>query len=384
MTRVLAALTILLLGGCQRRPAGDLPFTHDAYIWQRLWTDSLRRALHEATPAIHTWRVLVGEMDARGNLTRVNVDWDALRASGRPMIGVVRTKSLLVDRVLGDWPVNGLEVDYDCATSQLGAYRFFLHELRRKMKAGWTLSITALPSWMESGELAGVLGEVDEAVLQVHSVMNAQKGLFAKDAALAWAKQWAEKSPARFRIALPTYWSRVSWSADGRVSAIESEVGRYGSDEGESRELFVDPGEVGRFVSALKRTPLRGCEGIAWFRLPTGEDERAWSMATWRTVMAGKTPAMDAVIRVKETQHGVKDLYVANQGAEDGRLPAEVAVAAQGCAFADAMEPYGWQREAAGGRFRLERQGGVLKAGQERMVGWVRCTGKEFETRVSF
>ncbi len=281
--------------------------------------------------------------------------------------------------------MSGIEVDYDCATSQLGAYRVFLHELRRQMKPSLTLSITALPSWMESGNLVEVLGEVDEAVLQVHSVMNAREGLFAGARAYDWARRWAEMTPVPFRIALPTYWSKVSWDKEGRVAAIESEVNRYGMNEGESRELFVDPAEVSQFVRNLQRAPLRGCEGIAWFRLPTTDDERAWGMATWKNVMAGRVPApMDAVVRVKETQRGVKDIYVANQGAQDGQLPVEVAVASEGCEFADAMEPYGFTRELARVRFRLNRRGGVLKAGQERMVGWVRCAGKEMATSVSF
>ena len=384
MGRALAAVTILLLSGCQRQQsAAQLPFTQDAYVWQRQWNDSLRTAIREATPDVHTWRVLVGEVDGRGDLTSVHVDWEALRTSGKPIIGVVRTKSLSLGKVLGDWPVSGIEVDYDCATSQLGAYRLFLHELRQKKKADWTLSITALPSWMGSGDLAGVLGEVDEAVLQVHSVMNPQKGLFDRATAYSWAKRWAEMTPVPFRVALPTYWSRVSWNRDGRVTAIESEVSRYGMDEDESRELFIDPEAVSGLVNQLKQTPLRRCEGVAWFRLPTAQDERAWNMSIWRAVMAGRVSRPSVpVVRIKEAQPGVRDVYVANESEQDGRLPVEVSITAQGCAFADAMEPYEGERGLRGVQFRLKK-GDVLKARQERMVGWVRCTGKEIATRVS-
>ncbi len=103
MTRVFAVMTMVLLCGCQQQqqPEVKLPFTQDAYIWQRVWNDSLRAAMREAAPQVHVWRVLVGEVDARGDVTNVKVDWETLRASRRPVIAVVRTKSLILARVFG-------------------------------------------------------------------------------------------------------------------------------------------------------------------------------------------------------------------------------------------------------------------------------------------
>ena len=291
------------------------------------------------------------------------------------MIAVVRMQRLV--NVVQNWPVNGIEIDYDCATSQLRAYQDFLHALSGKTP----LSITALPSWMDSSELPGLLDEVDESVLQVHSVMNAKKGLFDRRTAYGWARRWAGMSSKPFRIALPTYWSKVSWNSEGKVEAIESEVNRYGIGH-ESHELFVEPGEVSAFVAELRKAPIRGFEGIAWFRLPTSEDQRAWTLQTWRAVMEGRTLARAVpVVRVKEGTEGLRDVYL--QSDSDGRLPAEILVASQGCEFADAMEPYTLDRERDRVRFRLSGDGAILRAGRERMVGWVRCTGKELEAHVS-
>ena len=366
------ALTLFMLCGCAQPPKR---IEHDAYIWQRRWDDSLLKAIKEATPAVRAWRVLAAEVDAAGHVTPVAVNWEALRGTGKPVIAVVRMQRLV--NVVQNWPVNGIEIDYDCATSQLRAYQDFLHALSGKTP----LSITALPSWMDSSELPGLLDEVDESVLQVHSVMNAKKGLFDRRTAYGWARQWAGMSSKPFRIALPTYWSKVSWNSEGKVEAVESEATRYGIGD-ESHELFVEPGEVSAFVAELRKAPIRGLEGIAWFRLPTNEDERAWTLQTWRAVMEGRTMTRAVpVVRVKQGAEGLRDVYL--QSDRDGRLPAEILVASQGCEFADAMEPYTLDRERERVRFRLRGDDAILRAGQERMVGWVRCTGKELEAHVS-
>src|SRR5260221_13291612 len=54
---------------------------------------------------------------------------------------------------------------------------------------------------------------------------------------------------------------------------------------------MAPPDAMGALVRALgpRRTPL--LSGIAWFRLPTDEDGRAWRVATWRAVMAGRLTA---------------------------------------------------------------------------------------------
>lgn len=359
---------------------------HDVYVWQRQWDESLVKAIRSATPSVRAWRVLVAEVDRAGRKTPVSVNWEVLRQTGRPIVAVVRMQRLSTEVLLAHWSVSGIEIDYDCATSQLPAYGEFLHLLRGRLAPGVALSITGLPSWMESGELGGVLHEVDESVLQVHSVMNARKGLFDRALAEEWTRQWSQKSATPFRVALPTYWSRVSWDAEGHVEAIESEVSRHGSEEGETRELFVDPREVSALVVEFKKAPVNHLLGIAWFRLPTSEDQRAWSSDTWHAVMQGKalTPVLP-VVRIKDGPPGVRDLYLRNESGIDGRLPEQVLVASQGCELADALPPYCLELESGHVRFHLAAgTDSVLRAGHERMLGWVRCAGKEFETHVSF
>ena len=57
--------------------------------------------------------------------------------------------------------VAGLQLDLDVPTRLLPRYRRVLRETRFALPAGVKLSVTGLPTWMESKELSGVLAEVD-------------------------------------------------------------------------------------------------------------------------------------------------------------------------------------------------------------------------------
>jgi hypothetical protein len=353
----------------------------------------------KSASSIRVWRVLAGEAEATARLTVVAVDRQALRDTDNPVIAVVRidgrsgvmlSGSLAAESValVTDWkkdavPVSGLEIDYDCATNRLARYAEFLHTLRAQMPHDMTLTITALPSWMGSNDLPKVLAEVDDSVLQVHSVMSPIKGLFDRTTAYKWAQAWSALSPVPFRLALPTYWSRVSWNADGRVASIESETGRYGTD-GESRELLIEPKEVAALLADLRRAPPHHLAGIAWFRLPTAMDQRAWSWQTWRAVMLGQPlHASLPVVRFADDQSGARNVYLRNSGDLDAKLPSQVSIAGQGCDLADAMTPYSLERQTNRVRFSLKSDD-LLRSGEERLIGWIRCTSPDLEAHVSF
>jgi hypothetical protein len=385
---------LLLLSLACTRPHQNVPLTHDAYVWQRRWNEPVMQAIHDSAPAVGAWRVLAAEAGADGTWLPVAVNLDALRRSGKPAIAVVRLNKLQdklarpIAALALEWRkqglhVRGIEIDYDSPTSGLLRYRDFLHLLRSQMDQRDSLSITALPSWLGSPDLRALLADVDESVLQVHSVMSPRQGLFDRTIAREWAKQWSAQTSAPFLIALPTYWSRVSWNQAGRVVAIESEVSRHGTDD-TSQDLFVEPADVSSFVADMQRNPPAHLRGIAWFRLPTSQDERAWDAQTWRAVMAGKTiPPAKPVIRIQANETGASNLYLVNPGTTAGRLPGQVFVSAQTCEFADAMPPYKLEWSKAGVRFLLTGKD-VLRGHQARLVGWVRCAGMDLNTNVTF
>jgi hypothetical protein len=383
-----AILSLLLLAGCSPSDRKQ-PLTHDAYIWQRRWNVSVTQAVRESAPSIHAWRVLAAEVNAAGEWLPVAANQESLRNSAKPVIAVIRTSRLddhlstKAAALAAQWNVRGIEIDYDCGTESLPSYRDFLRQLRATLSRRYSLSITALPSWLASHDLPALLSEVDESVLQVHSVLSPKQGLFNKTIAADWARKWSAQTTRPFLIALPTYWSRVSWNQAGRVTAIESEAARLGTDE-TTQELFVEPGEVISFMAEIQKNPPPHLQGIAWFRLPTNQDERAWDAATWHAVMQGRAvPPAHPVIRIQADASGAQDVYLLNQESLAARLPSEVLVSAQGCQLADAMPGYTLETQQDGFRFRLQAQD-VLRPRQRKLVGWVRCTGKDLTTRVSF
>jgi hypothetical protein len=210
--------------------------------------------------------------------------------------------------------------------------------------------------------------------LQVHAVRDPRLGLFDGARAAAWAKAWSAISPIPFRIALPTYGSRVTWSPSGRIAAIASEAPAFG-DPDDSRELFATPREIVAFLDALRRDPPAHLVGIAWFRLPTSEDERAWSLDTWHAVMEGVPlrPEIQAAVEPHAAMPGLYDVFVSNRGDVEDAFPSRVTITATApCDTADAIAPYAMQRRRDAIDFQrvaprlLPRHGRTL-------IGWVRC-----------
>ena len=73
------------------------------------------------------------------------------------------------------------------------------------------------------------------------------------------------------------------WRASkARCPARRQEVGEL---------LAAAPEAVLQFLNAMRRGAPESLVGIAWFRLPTDADSRAWSLQTWRAVIAGELPA---------------------------------------------------------------------------------------------
>ena len=360
----------------------------DAYIWQRKWTPALRVALKQSADIVHAWRVLAAYSDDGGRLQAVAVDWKALKSSGRPVVAVVRINGQLAryndDRLLGDldnllsrWrqmdaPIAGLEIDHDCGVARLAAYAQFLARVRASLDPAIPLSITALPAWLSSPELAAVFAPASEVVLQVHMVQNPRAGLFDADQARRWIQEMSHRTDKPFRVALPAYGVRVTRREDGSMLAVESEepllAGGYSSSE-----LVVSPEDVSGLLRELERNPPASLIGIVWFRLPVAGDVRAWSPETWRAVVMGKPlqPRVEAIVE-KSAIPGMNNIVLINQGDVDGGLPRTIDLPAS-CTIADGINGYTLAHSRSG--LSIERQqDGLLPGHQRRLIGWMRCT----------
>ncbi|HVI55526.1 MAG TPA: DUF3142 domain-containing protein [Luteibacter sp.] len=378
----IVAIAVVLVTACGRAP---VPLTHDAYVWQRQWTPALREAVASSSDLVRDWRVLVAQADRNGVFHRFAPDREALARSGRPVVLVVRIDGRLASfdaQVLADriaaltagWPstqLAGIEIDYDCPTSRLPAYTAFLAALRPRLGT-LSLSITALPTWLGSRDLDPLLAQPDESVLQVHAVQAPQAGLFDPAVADRWVDEFATHTRKPFRVALPTYGSRVSWNEDGSLLAVESEQAALAAGA-TSAELYAAPDALMAFVAQLSKDRPRGLVGVVWFRLPTVDDTRAWSLATWRGVVTGHLDTRPLVMTLQPgpSADAPSDVILENAGATDVAPPSRVALPAS-CELADGIDGYRLQRHDAQLELVAERAR-PIPAHTRRAIGWARC-----------
>ena len=384
--RFLAALLLCVVGlsGSTLQVRGTSePLPHDAYVWQRVWTSGVVAAVGESADIVRAWRILVAEADKSGRWTGVGVPWDAVRGTGRPVIAVFRIDGrldeermpALLDRIAataGTLAVAGIEIDYDCPTSKLTTYRKFLAALRGRLAPALALSITALPTWMESPALDGLSTSVSEMVLQVHAVDDPRQGLFDPDRAERWVRAFGRRIHRPFRVALPAYDVRVTWRADGRLGSVEGERPLL-QGRAPGQLLTASPEAVLYFLHNLQSSAPEGLAGIVWFRLPTDADSRAWGRETWRAVVTDRLPT--SVLSAALVATSTPDLWtvtLSNEGAVDAPLPSQVRLDPS-CAVADGANGFRL-KSLDGGLLALETNGaGRLRPHRERIIGWARC-----------
>lgn len=164
------------------------------YIWQRIWTPQHQKALKQSHSLFSALRVLGLQIHPQEGIRTIEVNTALLKQDGRPVWLVVRLDGQLarlnqpliikqVQRTIDAWtkagiPLTGIEIDYDAPTAKLAAYQLFVRALRKSLPEQLTLSITALPTWLESPLLPTLLHTADTSVLQVHNVQSPDKGLF--------------------------------------------------------------------------------------------------------------------------------------------------------------------------------------------------------------
>ncbi|MFY0730018.1 DUF3142 domain-containing protein [Pseudomonas sp. NFX15] len=383
LTRSRALLMALVfLTGCQQQDAP--PLDQQLYVWQRQWTPAHEAALRDSRADFSTLRVLALQAFPNAGWSRARIGPALLKGDGRPLIAVIRLDGQLkaldqdeataqIQQVIGDWQAQGLnltgvEIDHDAGNARLPAYRQFLARLRQTLPASLALSITALPSWLDSRELPALLSTVDSSVLQVHAVSDPRRGLFNADQARQWAIAWSRLTSKPFYLALPAYGVALLPSTDG-APIVESEVSL--AREGLRRELLADPLSLRTLGRELRADPPKHLAGLIWFRLPLANDRRAWSLTTLRAVARGDV--LDSQLQLKlSADNGLYDIAISNQGNLDRAWPERLTLAVSGCEGADALAGYALQRQPDLLTFTRLRDG-RMPAGGQRAIGWARC-----------
>jgi hypothetical protein len=334
--------------------------------------------------------VLALQRDAQARYVEPQPDLAALATDARAVVAVVRIDGRVspgddaanltrITALAQRWreagvALAGVEIDHDCATAQLDAYADWLRQLRAQLAPSLKLSATALPAWRAAPALARVIDAVDETVLQVHAVSDPSRGLFDRATARSWIDEWARRSANKpFRVALPAYGAALKLGADGDLLAVESEQPLAAAAH-EVREITVDPRDVAALVRELTAHAPPMLAGFVWFRLPRDGDRRAWHRSTLRAVATGAPLAADLRFALRASG-GAFDVIATNAGTLDAELPATLRVAAS-CAAGDGIAGYRYEHGAHAQFFRRDAHA-TLRAGGERVLGWLRCESTE-------
>jgi len=380
--RLVLILLLGLLCGCRfDTPA---PLDQQLYIWQRQWRPAHAEALAQSRADFSSLRVLALQAHPRAGWSRARIDTELLRADGRPLIAVVRLDGQLpqldlnkardeIRLLLNDWRTAGLrplglEIDHDCASARLPSYTEFLSQLRRELPSELSLSITALPAWLDSPSLPTLLAAVDSSVLQVHAVSDPAQGLFDPLKALDWSRRWSERSTKPFYLALPAYGIGLLPGTSDRP-LVESEAPL--AIGGIRRELMADPLQLAELSQTLRADPPQHLAGLIWFRLPLTGDRRAWPLSTLQAVARGDTLQADIQFQV-HNQGELYEFHLANLGNLDGPLPQRLELPTENCEAADALAGYRLQRTAES-LVLLRQTTDQLAAGSRKALGWARC-----------
>jgi hypothetical protein len=360
--------------------------TSEVYVWQRAWMPGNLTALSDSRTIFSELRVLAAQQQPGEGWVDARIDLDGLKQDGREVRPVIRLDGRLptldanviatrAHDLVTAWrtagvQVDGVEIDFDCASARLADYAKVLGVVKSKLPGEAKLSITVLPAWIGAPGLGDVLAQADEAVLQVHAVSDPRHGLFDSKQAQQWIAAFAKQTSKPFLVALPAYGSALVLDANGKTIGVESESAL--PEPGERLELFSDPHAVADLLQAIRKAPPGNLRGFVWFRLPLPGDRRAWPLTTISAVIAGQPLHTAWTPNIDDAGNGAFDVTVHNSGNLEAVLPASVDVGGVGCSDADALP--GYRMEHAAGALRFVRDSNAtLPATQTRSLGWVRC-----------
>jgi hypothetical protein len=357
---------LVVLAACVSSPRAQGPLEEHAYVWQRQWTEPVRRAVLERGPSFGRLLLLAAELDwerERARLVRVALpacsgEGLVVRVAVPPADPVPALAELLSELIETCSPAE-LQLDLDIPTRRLAEYAGWVRSLERQVDPV-PLTVTALPTWLDDPAFRALIEAADGYVLQVHWLQPAPGPLL--DPSAREHLEQAAQLGRPLRLALPTYGYQRVLDAQGRALGVVAEQGRARSP---SEIVRAEPAEVAALVDSLRRDRPAELQGLVWFRLPVDSDELAWSWPTLQAVREGREPR--ALPRVSLQQDGPSwTVRLHNDGEDD--LPLPVLQAPAEVQLAGGVGPYSWSV----GLHRLVPAGGEpLRPGAERVVGWV-------------
>ena len=245
VTAVAALAIVIFLTRSSRRTSG--PLRHEVYVWQRAWSEPVREAVAlrgQSFAALTALKVEISWKDKKPQVVRVPVDYETLAAVKRPIglalrigpyagpfaandpvgVYVVDTAvAMIAEARTNQIALAELQIDFDCAESRLEGYRVWVEAIQHRV-APLPVTITALPSWLDSRAFKRLAAVATNYVLQVHSAERPKSFdspfTLCDQRAASRAVEQAGRIGIPFRVALPTYGYLLAFDASGKFIGL--------------------------------------------------------------------------------------------------------------------------------------------------------------------
>lgn len=401
-------LGVVLAAWLMRRsePRSHGPLPHEAYVWQRAWTEPVRESVAAHATNFAEVVVLAAEVswkDKQPQLVRVAVDYPSLvRTNCRvglalrigPYAGpfadgdaITHYLTELAVALIAEARTNGvapseLQLDFDCAESKLDGFRVWLEAIQRKA-APVPVTITALPSWLNASAFKRLAASATNYVLQVHSLERPRDVndafTLCEPTAARQAVERAGRLGVPFRVALPTYGYWLAFDRGGRFAGLSAE-GRAASwpDEVQVREVRADPVAMAALVQGWTTNRPAALRGVIWYRLPVTVDNLNWRWPTLGAIVASRSFREELRAESRRVEAGLVEINLVNHGDLDisSRLAVEVRWSRSGGArlvAGDGLQGFTLREDGTSTvQFQHETSVRRLRAGESQTIGWLR------------
>jgi hypothetical protein len=386
-------------------PQAASPLTHEAYIWQRAWTEPVREAITQHASRFSGLTVLSAEVSWKGKqpqVIRVPLDYSILTNTPCPVGLALRigpcpasvstndttiafladvAASLIAEAKSHRLAPRELQIDFDCAESKLEGYRAWVEALRRKV-APMPVSITALPSWLDQPAFKRLAAAADGYVLQVHSLQrpHAYDAPFTlcDPAAARRAVERAAQIGIPFRVALPTYGYLTAFDARGRFVGLSAEGPSKTWPAGvQLREVRANPLELAQLVQLWATNRPTALRGVIWYRLPVADDTLNWRWPTLGAIVTGRFPRESIRVETRRVEPGLVGISLINEGELDisSRLSIRVRWRKARLVAGDGLRDF---ELVEGGpstvKFQTRTEPCRVPAGETQVIGWLRLS----------
>jgi hypothetical protein len=363
----------------------------------------VREAVSQHATNFSALAVLKAEVswkDKKPQIVRVALDYETLRHTQRPVgiafrigpyagpfatndpIGlyVVETAAALVAEArTNQIELAELQIDFDCAESKLAGYRVWVEAIQERV-APLPVTITVLPSWLDSRAFKRLAAVATNYVLQVHSVERPRSFTapftLCDPRAASRAVEQAGRIGVPFRVALPTYGYLLAFDPAGKFLALSAEGPRPNwPTNAQIREVASNPVELATLVQSWTHHRPAAMRGVIWYRLPTIVDNFNWRWPTLGAMLDARVPCEVVRVNVRRVESGLVEISLANEGELDisSRLAVEVRWSNARLVAGDALRDFELaDSSASAARFQTRSQPGRIRAGESLVLGWLR------------